>query len=510
MHEPLFIGLDAGTSSLKGLLVNCSGQVMAAASREYQLETKDNLCELDPSIYWNSAVCVIRELISSSEVSVNNIIAVAIASQGETLICLDENGCPLRKAIVWLDNRSIKEAEKLADDIGVEKIFSITGQPEIAPLLPATKILWLRQHEPVTFRKTFKYLLVEDYLLYMLTGKFVTDPAVSSSTSYLDIKNKTWWNEILEYLEIKSDQLPEILSSGTSIGRIKPEAAGQTGLPPSAVAVSGAYDHVAGAIGAGNFREGLVSLTVGSSMAMVVTLDKPIFDLSMNLPCQCHAQVDRYFLQPYGQTTGMVFRWFRDEFCGEEKIAAKKAGEDTYDLMTSLAAQVPAGSGGLVMLPHLTGAGSPEYNFNARGVFEGITLEMGKPHFIRAIMESVAFLIRKNLELIKGRSTGLNELRALGGAARSPLWNQIIADVTGIPLRTLSITEVPALGAAILAGTGAALFSNLEEGIKNMVMVKDDFSPRPGNKRAYDEAFNHYIRLYSNLEDYWKNKNDEH
>ena len=504
MHEQFLIGLDAGTSSLKGILANSSGQVIATAVREYILESKDNHCELDPSVYWDSAVCVIRELISSDEDAGRNIIAIAIASQGETLICLDERGHPFRKAIVWLDNRSLKEAEQIASDIGVEKFFSVTGQPEVVPLLPATRILWLRKNEPVTFRKTYKYLLVEDYLLYMLTGKFVTDPAVSSSTAYLDIKNKVWWKDILDYLQIRADQLPEILPSGTSVGSILPEAAEKTGLPQSTIAVSGAYDHVAGAIGAGNFREGMISLTIGTSMAMVVTLEQPVLDFSMHLPCQCHALTGTYFLQPYGQTAGMVLRWFRDEFCREEKLTTKKTGDDVYDLMTSLAVSVPAGSGGLVMLPHLAGAGSPEYNFTARGVFEGISLEMGKPHFIRAIMESVAFLIRKNLEFIASKGIRFKEIRALGGGTRSLLWNQVVADVTGIPLKTLVAAEAPAIGAAILAGTGAAIFKNLEEGIKNMVKVKNDFTPRPENKSAYDEAFNNYLRLYNHLENYWK------
>jgi xylulokinase len=296
--------------------------------------------------------------------------------------------------------------------------------------------------------------------------------------------------------------LPEILPSGISIGMIKANVSDLTGLHQGTVVVTGGYDHAVGAIGAGNFHQGIISMTTGTSMAMVVTLNNPVMDPLLNLPCQCHVIGDSYFLQPYGQTAGMVFRWFRDEFCREEKLMAEKTGKDPYDLMTSLAAPVPAGCGGLIMLPHLAGAGSPEYNIKARGVFEGISLGMGKPYFIRAIMESVAFMIRKNLDVISAGGIHFNEIRALGGAARSSLWNQMIADVTGMPLKTLRVAEAPASGAAILAGTGAAIFKNIEEGINNIVNIKDDFIPTNAHLNEYQKAYDKYLHLYLSLISY--------
>jgi xylulokinase len=239
-------------------------------------------------------------------------------------------------------------------------------------------------------------------------------------------------------------------------------------------------------------------------MAMVITVDKPVLFPELKLPCQCHAVRDAYFLQPYGQTAGMVLRWFRDAFCHEEKLKALQTGEDPYDLMTRQAEAVPAGCDGLLMLPHLAGAGSPEYNTEARGVFAGISAGMDKAYFIRAIIESVAFMIRKNLEGFRSTDLRFSEILALGGAAKSKLWNQVISDVAAMPLKSLQVSEAPALGAAILAGTGAGLFKDIEEGITRLVKIKEKFSPQAENRNSYNKTYTKYLELYNQLEKYWE------
>ena len=504
MNDSYLIGLDAGTTSIKGLLICVDGSLQTVVQKEYTLEYKEGeIVELDPEIYWETTLFIINQLLMRSGVSPEKIRAISFASQGETLIVVDKNGRPLRDAIIWLDNRSAREAKIIEQAFTRKILLEKTGQPEILPLWPATRILWLKNREPDIFSKVGKFLLVEDYLIHKFTGQYYSEESLVSSTLYFDIRKKKWWDEMLDFLNITPQLLPEVLPSGSSTGKISAEAAVVTGLSPDTLVVTGSYDHVAGAIGSGNIREGIISETTGASMAMVVTTNKPVLNLSLNLPCQCHAVPGKYFLLPYGQTAGMVLKWFRDEFFVQEKDAAIEENRNSYDLMTALAEKVPAGSGGLTMLPHLMGAGSPEFDVDVKGVFAGITPQMGKGHFIRSIMESVACMIRNNTDSMKKHGIELAEIRALGGGAESDLWNQIKADMTGIPFETLQSRETTCLGAVILAGIGCGVFHDLKEGCNTLVRFKKKYIPDSSNHAVYQSVFEKYIKLYDQLRDYW-------
>lgn len=494
MKKQFVLGLDAGTTAFKGILVGEDGKINSVASREYSLEfNAGDMVEIDPEVYWQSTVGIIRQLLAESNISPEDIKALAFSSQGETLVCVDDHGKPLRKAIIWMDNRSHSEAETMKQDWTSQTILEKTGQPEILPLWPATRIKWLKEHEPEIFRHTHKFLLVADYLLFLLTGTYVSEQSLVSSTLYYDIINKCYWDDMLDYLGITPGHLPDVQPSGTPVGKLSPAAARETGLSMETMMVTGAYDHPAGAIGSGNIQAGIISETTGTAMAMCVTLDEPLMEEEQNLPCQCHAIPGKYFLLPYGQTAGMVLKWFRDVFCPE----------DTYESMDSLAEKIEPGSAGLVMLPHLTGAGSPEFDADVKGVFAGISPGTGKAHFIRAIMESVAFMVRRNMASLLDSEITVREIRALGGGARSSLWNQIKADVTRVPYVTLESAESACLGAAILAGIGSGMWRDIPQACAQLVKIRERFLPDPEKSDIYDPAYAHYISLYDHLKGYW-------
>lgn len=498
MKPQYLLGIDIGTTSVKGALVSTNAQHVLTTGREYSLEyPSPNWCEIDPRAYWEGTRHVIRDLLAESRVSPDEILAIAFSSQGETLIPIDKSGEPLRKAIVWLDNRSGREAAAIKQQFGAEAILAKTGQPETLPIWPATRILWLREHEPEVFRRADKYLLVQDYLVQRLTGRFATNPSMVSSTLYYDIVRMTWWPAMLDFLGITSAQLPEVVPSGTMIGHLTKEAAEATGLSENVAMVAGAYDHPAGAIGCGNLQQGVVSETTGASMAMVVTLDKPMLDPSLRLSCQCHAIPGKYFLLPYGQTAGFVLKWFKDNF------GQPNAGSDAYAHLDALAQQVAPGSDGLIVLPHFMGAGSPEFNENARGVFCGVTPSMHKGHFVRAILESVALMIRTNLDVLNAAGVRTREIRAVGGGAKSSLWNQINADCSGVPFITFQSSEPTSLGVAILAGVGCGVFADIEEGCRRLVRVGGTIEPNPGHSEIYEKLLARYQQLYRSLEPYW-------
>ncbi len=494
------IGLDIGTSSAKGILISKDGKILAVSHQEYALETpSEGICEVEASIYWDKTVLIINELIAISKVNPIQIKGIACSTQGETLICVDKYGNPLRKAIVWLDNRTTKEAKIIEDHFGQDTILAKTGQPEILPLWPATRILWIKEHEPKIFENTHKFLLVEDYINFKLSGKYVSDYSVSSSTLYLDIVEKKWWKEMLDFLKISESQLPDLMPSGTAIGQVNNNniELNHTTL------VAGCYDHAAGAVGAGNISAGIITETTGSSMAMVVTSDVPILDKKLNLPCQIHAIENKYFLLPYGQTAGMAFKWFAREFAQFQALEAKKNKKDIYDILTLMASKIAPGSDGLIMLPHLAGAGSPEFDTNARGAFVGITLSMGKGHFVRALLESVACMVQRNIHSLRDKGINPKEIRALGGGAKSDLWNQIKADMLEIPLLSLEVQETPALGVAILAAVGTGLFDNIEQGCAIMVKPLKTYIPNEDNKPVYKKLYNNYCKLTNSLEGFY-------
>lgn len=498
------IGIDAGTTSMKGMILDSEGLVVTTAKEEYLLDHgPGDRCELDPDIYWRITCKIIKEMIIASGIEPNSITGVSFSSQGETVIPVDECGKPLRKAIVWMDNRSHQEAEEIKAFFGEQKIMDITGQPEVVATWTATRISWLRKNEPELFHRVYKYLLVEDFLIFQMTGKYCTEHSIVSSSLYFDIRKKQWWGEMLAFLGITDNHLPRLLPSGSIVGKITEEASNATGLGENVACVTGSYDHAAGAIGSGNTKSGDVTLTIGASMAMCVAMDDATSDLSIKLPCHAHSIEGRYFLQPYAQTAGMVLKWFKDSFCQEETRIARDSGADVYDLIVEQAGKVPPGSDGLLMLPHLMGTGSPEFNPSATGVFANIRMGVSREHFIRAILESVCVMVRHNLETMKNHGIELNRIFALGGASKSNRWMQILSDVTGLPVTTLKVNENSVMGACIIAAVATGMFDNYDKACEKSIGRDSSFTPNAENHLLYDRLYRNYTLLYDSMNNFW-------
>jgi len=484
MNREYLLGVDIGTTALKAILFTKEGEIVKSVVKEYKLETpKPHWVECNPQVYWESFKSCISEI--TQDISPSNIETLGISSQGESFIPLDKEGKPLRKAIVWLDDRAEKEAKAIKEIFSQEETYFITGQPDILPAWPACKILWLRKNEHNLFKKVYKYLFLEDYLIFKLTGRAVSDYSLFCSSLMLNIKRKKWWEEMLKFIGISPGQLPRLAESGTVVGNIVNK---ETGLSEQTVVVTGGMDQVCGMVGVGNIIPGIISETTGGALAICATTGKPIFDPSCRIPCHYHACKDTYFLLPWCQTGGMSLRWLRDEF-----------EYSNYEEMTKEAVQISAGSEGLIFLPHLAGAGSPEFNPKARGVFFGIALNTKKAHFIRATMESIGYLIRQNMDVLEELGIKIKEIHSLGGGSRSSLWNQIKADIIGRPIITMRTEEAACLGAAILAGFGKGIFPSLEDACKIMNRKKDEYLPDKRNVPIYQKAYNKYLKISKTL-----------
>lgn len=459
------LGIDFGTTSVKAVLFDEKLKEIASSTEDYTVKASGNVVELEPEKYWDLLKNALNNVKKESEVD-----CLAIDTQCETLILTDENGNPVRDAIVWLDNRATQEADIINEHFGRKKVYEITGQPEITATWPACKLLWVKRNEPEVWAKTKKIFMLEDYLLYKLTGEFVTEKTLQSSTIYFDINKSVWWDEMLDFIGVSKEQLPRLEDSGVYIGDYE-------GIKVS----TSAMDQVAGAIGAGVVEKGIISVMTGTTMAIYVPTDNvPAFKEDSFVPC--HYSFDgSYCLLSWSATAGMALKWFRDTFLKEV----------SFKDLDGIAEKVPVGSDGLTFLPYLCGSTMPKYNPEARGSFTGLTPEHTSGHFVRSIMESIACTLKSNLDYLGEK---VDEIRIMGGGAKSSLWCGMKADITGNRLITLKNKETACLGAAILAGVGAGVFKSVQEACK-MIETDKVYTPSGAD---YTEVYNKFVK-YDNI-----------
>ena len=454
------LGVDVGTTSLKAVLFDENGRILSSASVDYTLIASGDLVELEAETYWNIFQKALAQVCPDGLPD-----ALAIDTQCETLILTDEDGTPLMNAIVWLDNRAKQEAKEIEARFGRRQIYEMTGQPEVTATWPACKILWIKKHFPEIWGKTRKIFLLEDFLLYQLTGNFVTEKTLQSSSLYFNINTGDWWQEMLDFIGIPLKYLPHIENSGTPIGSYG-----------SCRIVTGAMDQVAGAIGAGIIDESIISEMTGTTMVIFANTNKiPPFQENSIIPCHYNFN-GKYCLLLWTPTAGMALKWFKNNLC--ENF--------TFRELDALAETVPPGSDGLVFLPYLCGSTMPKYNPDVRGCFTGLTLEHTRGHFVRSILESVACMLKQNLEYL---DIFPEEIRVMGGGAESPLWCKIKADITQTELKTLKNKETACLGSAILAGYGIGLFPSIEEASCRFAVADTIFRPSGADTSAIFEQF---------------------
>ena len=454
-----------GTTSVKTAVFTEELVEKIKLTADYTLEAKGDIIEFAAEEYWNIVKGEIEKVLADLSVD-----ALAIDTQCETLILTDEDGNPTRKAIVWLDNRATKEATDIESHFGRERVYEVTGQPEITATWPACKLLWVKRNEPDVWERTKKVFLLEDYILYKMTGKFITEKTLQSSTIYFDIRSGKWWDEMLDFIGVSADMLPTLLDSGVCVGEYK-------GIKVA----TGAMDQVSGAIGAGIVKEGVVSEMTGTTM-VIFTPSRSVPPYNPESIVPCHYNYDgKYCLLSWSPTAGMALKWFKNALC--ESYSFRELDE--------LAEKVNPGSDGVTFLPYLCGSTMPKYNPEARGSFTGLTTEHSRPHFVRAVMESVSCMLKSNLDYL---GLDVKEIRAMGGGAMSPLWCQIKADMTKERLVTLKNKETACLGGAILAGVAVGAFPSVEAAA-DLIDVDKTYEPTDTDYTECYERFCKYDAL---------------
>lgn len=476
---------DAGTTAVKTCLFSEKAELLAVSVQEYALDAWEDRVEADPQRYWEAVCRGMAEVLALTPNA--HIEAVGLTTQGETLVPVDSAGQPLRPFLVWLDNRAAAQAEMLRTQLKGADFYRTTGLPGIEGALPLAKLRWLKEHEPGIVAQTAKFLLLEDYLLFRLTGRMVTEPSLQTSTGWFRLDTDTYWPEALAAAGISPDKLPELQECGSFAGALSDEAARQLGLHAGTPVFTGAMDQTAAALAAGS-GGGVITETTGTALVAAAVTDHPIFSLEHPVTIYRHAVRGQYVYLPIGNTAGMALRWFRDQFCPD--LPAGGAG---YAALDQMAATVPPGSEGLVFLPYLSGCVDPDACPQARAVFFGATLAHTRAHFARAVLESTALVLADFLEMLEALGCPCRELRSLGGGAASGLWQQIKADVCSRELVVPACREATAQGAALLAGRGCGL---MPSDFTPDLPPAARYRPIPANGEAYRKTRELTHQLY--------------
>jgi len=460
----MLLAFDVGTTAMKCILFDREFKELFYSSREYSIKTpREGIAELDPEVYFNTFCECVSE-IKASGINIRKISSITFTTQGETFIPVDENGRVLGPAIVWLDTRAEKEAEYIKEKISIVDIYSHTGLPDIDGALPAAKILWLSKKQPEIFKNIHKILLLEDYLIYRLTGKFVSEKSLQSSTGWYDINKETLFFEMAELCGIKDEMLPEILPCATVVGRVKKEF----GFGEDTVVTTGAMDQISSAVGVGNIREGIFSETTGTALVVGITAEKPTFDVSAPITVYKHFD-EKFIYMPYFATAGMSLKWFRDTFMPEA----------SYSDIDRLAEKSEAGSRGVIMSPDLSHGGG----------FCGITLSSDISDMARSVLEAVAFTLRSFIELSEKKEIDIKEIYSLGGGSKSRLWGQIKADVCQKNIIPVDFSQTTALGAAVLGSLAIGIYESVDEALKRINTSGNAIKPDENNFEIYNETY---------------------
>ncbi len=493
------LGIDIGTSGTKVIAIDENGHLIASATREYPLYTPRPLwAEQNADDWWDATCACLQEIVG--EIPAEEIAGIGLSGQMHGLVMLDAADKPLRPAILWCDQRTQKQCDWITETVGRDTLVAETCNPVLTGFT-APKIIWVRDHEPEIYQRARKYLLPKDYIRLRLSGAFATEVSDASGTSLLNVPERRWSDKVLSALQIDRNYLPEVYESCEVSGQVSELGARATGLRVGTPIVGGGGDQAAGAVGNGIVQSGIISVTTGTSGVVFAFADKPTVDPDLRVHTFCHAVPDKWHIMGVMLSAGGSLRWYRDELCAPEKRVASLIGVDPYEIIAKEAERVAPGSEGLIFLPYLTGERTPHPDPNARGAWIGLTVRHGKAHLARSVMEGVSFGLRDSLEILRSMNVSIGNVRASGGGARSSLWRQIQADTFNYPLSTINVDEGPALGAALLAGVGAELYSSVVEACSSVIKVVSSTPVIEENARVYEKQYQIYRALYPALKD---------
>jgi len=488
------LGLDIGTTGCKAILFDADGMLLAKAWREYRVDfPHPQWAEQDLENVWRLAQDAIREVIAAAHVT--EIAAIGLSVHGEAVTPVDERGRSLRPTILGMDTRTGVQNDWLRNRFGGEALFQRTGMP-IHTINTLPKLLWIKENEPEIWKNTSKFLLVEDFLIQKMTGQAVISNCLASRTQLFNLSEGKWDEEILGVLGLDAAKLAQVQPSGSLVGSLSPDLVTAFGLARAPGVVTGGHDQACGALGVGLTTPGLASVSTGTAEVVEVALPSPVVSRPLyegNISVYNHVVPGLFLAMTLNHSGGMALRWFRDSFCEPQMQQAAQTNSDAYDLILDGAS---AGPTGLLVLPHFSGSGTPTFDTASKAAILGLTFATTRVEIAKAILEGLTYELRMNLDLLKDGGVKIDVLRAIGGGAKSPLWLQLKADITGLPVVTPQITEAAGFGAALLAGVGAGVFPDAAKAAGRFLQLSHEYHPDASRTAAYNRQYKLYRQVY--------------
>lgn len=460
----MYAGIDLGSTNIKIAIYDEDFQLIDRKSRPVSYIRENGFVEFDAQAYFRELLLLLGEMVNAHRI--NDLQELALTGQAESLVVLGDDGRPLMNAISWMDERSTSECDILAKRFSPEVCEAVTGQMSVLPTWPATKILWLKRNRPEIYARAAKYMLLKDYIVYCLTGVQAADMSIATFSFYFDIYNKCYWKDMLDAIGVSEAQLPPLCEPCTVAGTLLPDVAQQLYLPREVCVNIGTLDHFAGMIGTGNTQPGSITLSTGTVMALAAMCAQPA-PRSCSVAMHYGFLPDTYVMLPVAESGGASLEWFR-KTC--------MPGVDYDEMNAVLSRRTP---NELLFLPYLVGTNAPEFDSRANGVFWGLRQEHDAYDMAAAVMEGVACVLRKNCDDIAQKGVVPTAIIATGGGAKSAIWCQMQADITGLPVLIPTEKEAACLGASMIAAVSSKRFCDYTEAVKQCVSIRHCYKPHP-------------------------------
>ena len=475
----MYIGIDLGSTNIKAAAYDRNLNLIDMRSRPVVYIRDNGFVEFDAEKYCDELLNLVSDIVTANKIQ--SIAEIAFTGQAESLVVVDKQGKALMNAISWMDERSVKECEVLSARFSSELCERVTGQQAVLPTWPATKIMWLKNNRPDVFKAADCYMLLKDYIVFRLTGKRTCDMSIATFSFYFNIFEKCYWKEMLDAIDVREEQLPELVEPCSVIGTLAAEAAKAMSLSTETKVNTGTLDHFAGMIGTGNTTVGGITLSTGTVMALAAMSAEPA-PRDSGIAMHYGFLPDTHVMLPVAESGGVSLEWFR-RTC---------MGDTGYDTMNQVLAE--RGGNDLLFLPYLVGTNAPEFDAQANGVFWGLRQEHDAIDMAHAVMEGVAFVLRKNTENIRAKGTDLKAIIATGGGAKSSIWCQLQADITGLDVLIPREKEAACLGAAMVAAVSDGRYASFEEAAGEKVSFVKRFTPAP--TPVTEKKYRRFCALY--------------
>ena len=477
-----YIGVDLGTTNIKAAIYTKEMTLVDRQSFPVEYIRDGGFVEFDADLYVQNIMKLLASMMEANKVASDSIAQITFTGQAESLVVLDKNGKTMMNAISWMDERSVEECEVLSKDFNTAEIEAVTGQQAVLPTWPATKILWLKNNKPEIYAGAATYMLLKDFVVYKLTGVMQSDMSIATFSFYFDIYEKTYWQKMLGAIGISESQLPPLCEPCTVAGNLTANAAAQMKMTTSAKINVGTLDHFTGMVGTGNVRLGGMTLSTGTVMALTTMAAEPC-PKDSGIAMHYGFLPDTHIMLPVAESGGVSLEWFRRTCMGD--IGYDKMNEELLkrDLPNKL-----------IFLPYLVGTNSPEFDTDAAGMFYGLRQENDIYDMACAVMEGVAFMLRKNCDHIQSKGTKISHIIATGGGAKSPVWCQLQADITGLPVVIPTEKEAACLGAALIGAVSDGVFAGYEDAAEKIVTFQQRYEPASHAK--YEKKYEKFCALY--------------